>query len=246
MSFSKLREAKRQVQQKLTELLDERKRKLGDLPELVEKRDVLHQQIQKLMQEGGAASQRLSELRQQKRFLTQNIQRRSAGKDEFYAKKAELRAQLDELCVKMDSLRAKRELTCRENAPSLITEDWGATPLDDWGSPAGPAPTDPCNGWGEALVTPTGSKSLRITDSIGKALDAIKFRPGDTAAHVLQSLRDRQEWPENVELQLCLKSKAMILPASFRLDDIPTGETVTLLQWLRPHARPCTVGCYSS
>jgi len=51
----------------------------------------------------------ISDLQKQQSELTKKIQERSGGKEEFYQKKAELRALLDEYSEKMDSLKAQKD-----------------------------------------------------------------------------------------------------------------------------------------
>jgi len=51
----------------------------------------------------------IEKLQKKQKAISEQIYERSGGKDEFYAKKAELRAQLDELSGKMNELYAKKE-----------------------------------------------------------------------------------------------------------------------------------------
>merc|ERR1719277_2234641 len=56
-----------------------------------------------------AIQEAIDKLQAEQRSITDNINKRSGGKDEFYSKKAELRGQLDEFSQKINALQEQKE-----------------------------------------------------------------------------------------------------------------------------------------
>jgi len=250
-----LRAARRRVQEKLTRLFDQRKEKLGDLPELIEKRDELGKFIAmktKAKNEGSeSALIGLADLKQKHEQFEKEIRRCSGGATRFHERKLQLTMQLDELRAKIDEIYYEREQNeLRQNpkektiSSSASWDDQATTNqqiqqvIDEIAQRQNELRQDPKEkaisssaSWDDQAAP--NQTIQQVMDLTGKWWGDILLQEGDTAGIALDKILMQGQWPMNVELQLVLMPECKQLDNSYPMDDLGS-KRLTLLQWLKP------------